>query len=341
MTWEAIGSDRRDAARDGLPVVPQFAAGPDHGGTEMTVPRQAVHVESPTERRNPRTTEIDQLSTLEILRIINAEDRLVPDAVAATLPAIGTAVDLAVEALVSGHRVHYIGAGTSGRLATLDAAELPPTYNIPADWFVVHHAGGFGALRSAVENAEDDDLAGAAELAGAERGDFVIGLSASGRTPYVLGALRAAHRLGARTALISNNPLATRSIDVDVMITVDTGPEAIAGSTRMKAGTAQKQVLTAFSTAVMVRLGRTYSNLMVSMRANNAKLRGRTVRILREATGLGLQECSDALTRSHGDLKVALVHLLSGVDTRRAADALTDTGGHVRRALATLSAKAV
>jgi N-acetylmuramic acid 6-phosphate etherase len=308
----------------------------------MTVPRQAVHVDSPTERRNPRTVDIDQLSTLEILRAINAEDRLVPDAVAATLPSLSTAVDIAVETLREGHRVHYVGAGTSGRLATLDAAELPPTYNIPNDWFLMHHAGGSTALRSAVENAEDDDAAGAAELArDAAPGDFVLGLTASGRTPYVLGALRAAHRLGASTALISNNPLATRSIDVDVMITVDTGPEAIAGSTRMKAGTAQKQMLTAFSTAVMVKLGRTYSNLMVSMRANNAKLRGRTVRILREATGLGQQECSDALTQSAGDLKVALVHLLSGVDTRRAAAALTDHDGHVRHALATLSAKAV
>lgn len=308
----------------------------------MTVPRQVVHVDSPTERRNPRTTDIDQLPTLEILRAINAEDRLVPDAVAAALPAIGTAVDVAVEALRGGHRVHYVGAGTSGRLATLDAAELPPTYNVPADWFMVHHAGGSTALRSAVENAEDDDAAGAAELArDAERGDFVLGLTASGRTPYVLGSLRAAHRLGARTALVTNNPLSTRSIDVDVMITVDTGPEAIAGSTRMKAGTAQKQVLTAFSSAVMIRLGRTYSNLMVSMRANNAKLRGRSVRILHEATGLDLQECSDALTQSSGDLKVALVHLLSGVDTRRAAAALSDTGGQVRRALASLSAKAV
>lgn len=334
MTWEAVGSDPREVTRDGLH---------ERGGGDMTtVPRQAVHVDSPTERRNPRTVDIDQLSTLEILRAINAEDRLVPDAVAAVLPALGTAVDLAVEALRGGHRVHYVGAGTSGRLATLDAAELVPTFNIPADWFTVHHAGGSGALRSAVENAEDDDAAGAAELArDASRGDFVLGLAASGRTPFVLGALRAAHRLGARTVLVSNNPLATRSIDVDVMITVDTGPEAIAGSTRMKAGTSQKQVLTAFSTAVMVKLGRTYSNLMISVRANNAKLRGRTVRILREATGLDTQECSDALTAADGDLKVALVHLLSGVDTRRAAAALSDTGGHVRRALATLAAKAV
>lgn len=308
----------------------------------MTMSRRAVHVDSPTERRNPRTTDIDQLSTLDILRMINAEDRLVPDAVAAVLSQLSIAVDHAVEALRTGHRVHYVGAGTSGRLATLDAAELPPTFNVPADWFVVHHAGGSSALRSSVEDAEDDDKTGAAELANdAKRGDFVLGLTASGRTPYVLGALRAARRLGAKTALVSNNPTTARSIDVDVMITVNTGPEAIAGSTRMKAGTAQKQVLTAFSTAVMIRLGRTYSNLMVSVRAQNAKLRGRTVRILREATGLDEHECTEALTRAQGDIKVALVHLLSGVDTRAAEAALRDTDGHVRLALATLSAKAV
>jgi N-acetylmuramic acid 6-phosphate etherase len=306
------------------------------------MPRRSVGVDSPTERRNPRTTDIDQLSTLDILRLINAEDRLVPDAIAAVLGPLSTAVNHAAEALRTGHRVHYVGAGTSGRLATLDAAELPPTYNVPADWFLVHHAGGVTALRSSVEDAEDDDVAGAAELArDAEGGDFVLGLTASGRTPYVLGALRAAHRVGAKTALVSNNPTATRSIDVDVMITVNSGPEVIAGSTRMKAGTAQKQVLTAFSTAVMIKLGRTYSNLMVSVRAQNAKLRGRTVRILREATGLEDQECSEALAHARGDLKVALVHLLSGVDTRTAEAALQDTDGHVRLALATLSVKAV
>jgi N-acetylmuramic acid 6-phosphate etherase len=305
----------------------------------MTVPRQAVHVDSPTERRNPRTTDLDLLSTLDLLRSLNAEDRLVPDAVAAALPALATAVDLAAEALRTGHRVHYVGAGTSGRLATLDAAELAPTYNAPADWFVVHHAGGTSALRSAVENAEDDEDGGARELARSARpGDFVLGLTASGRTPYVLGALRAAGVVGARTGLVFSNPHATGLADIDVLIEVDTGPEANAGSTRMKAGTAQKLVLTAFSTAVMVKLGRTYSNLMVSMRATNAKLRGRTLRILREATGLDIHECSEALDLARGDLKVALVHLLSGVDAEQAAEALTEADGHVRRALMSLRA---
>jgi N-acetylmuramic acid 6-phosphate etherase len=300
----------------------------------MTVPRQAVHVDSPTERRNPRTTDLDLLSTLDLLRSINAEDRLVPDAVAAALPALATAVDWAAEALRTGHRVHYVGAGTSGRMASLDAAELAPTFNAPPDWFVVHHAGGNSALRSAVEDAEDDDQAGAAELARtAEAGDFVLGLTASGRTPYVLGALHAAGALGARTGLVFSNPHAVGLSDIDVLIEVDTGPETIAGSTRMKAGSAQKLVLTAFSTAVMVKLGRTYSNLMVSMRASNAKLRGRTLRILREATGLDMHECSEALDEAQGDLKVALVHLLSGVDAAQAAEALAEAGGHVRKAL--------
>ncbi len=308
----------------------------------MTVPRQAVHVDSPTERRNPRTTDLDRLSTLDLLRSINAEDRLVPDAVAAALPELATAVDLAAEALRSGHRVHYVGAGTSGRMATLDAAELAPTYNAPPEWFVVHHAGGNTALQSAVEDAEDDEAAGAAELrASAAAGDFVLGLTASGRTPFVLGALAAAREKGARTGLVFSNPHATRLMDIDVLIEVDTGPEVVAGSTRMKAGTAQKLVLTAFSTAVMVKLGRTYSNLMVSMRATNAKLRGRTLRILREATGLGLEECSVALDEAHGDLKVALVHLLSGVESERAAAVLSANDGHVRQALSTLGAAAV
>ncbi|HWM03509.1 MAG TPA: N-acetylmuramic acid 6-phosphate etherase [Actinophytocola sp.] len=305
----------------------------------MTVPRQAIHVDSPTERRNPRTVDLDQLSTLDLLRSINAEDRLVPDAVAAALPALATAVELAVDALRAGHRVHYVGAGTSGRMASLDAAELAPTYNAPPDWFVVHHAGGNTALRSAVEDAEDDEDGGAAEMRrDARPGDFVLGLTASGRTPYVLGALRAAGRIGARTGLVFSNPHATRLMDIDVLIEVDTGPEVVAGSTRMKAGTAQKLVLTAFSTAVMVKLGRTYSNLMVSMRATNAKLRGRTLRILREATGQDVRECSAALDQAQGDLKVALVHLLSGVDADEAAAALVAADGHVREALIRLGA---
>jgi N-acetylmuramic acid 6-phosphate etherase len=297
----------------------------------------SVQVDSPTELRNPDTTDIDQLATVEILREINSEDATVPYAVAAVLPGLATLVDRAVAALRGGHRVHYVGAGTSGRLAVLDAAELVPTFNIPRDWFVAHHAGGVAALLNAVENAEDDDRAGAAEIRQhVVAGDIVIGLAASGRTPFVLGALREAGRLGAFTSLVSANPGAAANAEVDVPIAVHTGPEVIAGSTRMKAGTAQKLVLTSFSTAVMVRFGRTYSNLMVSMRATNAKLRGRTLRILHEATGAPVDECAYALTAAGGDLKVALVQLLSGVDTPAAETALADAQGHVRHALAAL-----
>ncbi|PFG48781.1 N-acetylmuramic acid 6-phosphate etherase [Amycolatopsis sulphurea] len=307
----------------------------------MTVPCQAVHVDSPTEQRNPRTVDIDLMSTQAILGAINAEDRKVPDAVAAVLPRLALAVDYAVDALRGGGRVHYVGAGTSGRLATLDAAELVPTFNVPSDWFIAHHAGGAQALREAVENAEDDAEAGEAALAAAVRpGDFVLGLAASGRTPFVLGALAAASRAGARTGLISANPRTAKPMGVDVLIAVATGPEAIAGSTRMKAGTAQKMILTAFSTATMIKMGKTYSNLMVSMRATNAKLRGRTVRILQEATGMTMADCSDALTEAGGDLKVALVHLLSGSNVTHAAEALKASGGHVRKALASLHLRA-
>ncbi len=291
-------------------------------------------VSIPTEARNPRTVEIDLRSTVEVLRAINAEDQAVPAAVAKILPQLAELVDVSVAAIRSGGRVHYVGAGTSGRLAVLDAAELIPTFSIPDDLFLAHHAGGEPAFRAAVEDAEDDSPGGAAEIErDAAAGDVVIGIAASGRTPYVLGALAAARGLGAHTALVSSNPSAPANADVDVAVAVETGPEAIAGSTRMKAGTAQKLVLTAFSTSVMIRLGHTYSNLMISMRATNAKLRGRNVRILAEATGRPDEECSDALSSANGELKVALVSLLSGVDIAGTRVALSHADGYVRVAL--------
>ncbi|GGU49447.1 N-acetylmuramic acid 6-phosphate etherase [Lentzea flava] len=298
----------------------------------MISPRNGVvvRVESPTEQRNPRTTDIDRVPTIDVLRMINDEDRTVPSAVAEALPELARAVDLGVTAIMSGGRVHYVGAGTSGRLATLDAAELVPTFNAPADWFVAHHAGGSEALVRAVEEVEDHS--GAAQIRrSATAKDVVVGITASGRTPFVIGALEEAQALGAQTVLVSNN--ASVPFTPDVLVALNTGPEAIAGSTRMKAGSAQKLVLTSFSTAVMIKLGRTYSNLMVSMRATNAKLRGRTIQILQEATGLPAGDCEQALADASGDLKVALVHLLSGVPTERAAAALADTKGHVRNAL--------
>jgi N-acetylmuramic acid 6-phosphate etherase len=290
----------------------------------------------PTEERNPRTTTIDTLSTLDVLRLINAEDATVPAAVSAALPSLAAAVDLGVAALSAGRRMHYFGAGTSGRLAVLDAAELRPTFGLEPERLVAHLAGGPAALTWPVEAAEDDAGGGAAAGATVEPGDLAIGVSASGRTPYVGGALRAARERGARTVLVSANPRAPLAALADVHVAVDTGPEVITGSTRMKAGTAQKLVLNSLSTALMIRLGRTYSNLMTDMVASNEKLRGRQVRMLAQATGAGLDACRRALARAGGDAKVALVTLLSTASAAQAARALHDAGGVVHTALQTL-----
>jgi N-acetylmuramic acid 6-phosphate etherase len=296
-----------------------------------------VRVGAPTETRNPASLDLDLMATRDVLRVINEADRTVPVAVAAELDAIAAAVDLAVAALHAGHRVHYFGAGTSGRLGVLDAAELPPTFNTPDDWFCPHLAGGSDAMWRAVEDAEDDQPAGAQEAHSCVRaGDVVLGLAASGRTPYVLGALSTAREIGASTVLIAADPGASAAPQVDVFIGVDTGPEVVTGSTRMKAATAQKLVLNAFSTTVMVRLGRVYSNLMVGLVATNAKLRGRMISILMEATGYGEEACRDALAAADGELRAALVCLISGAGVAEARTALAHSDDQVRGALALL-----
>lgn len=289
--------------------------------------------ELPTEERNPRTVDVDMLPTIDVLRLINAEDAQVSDAVAKVLPEVARIVDLAVDSLRAGGRVHYFGAGTSGRLAVIDSAELPPTYGIEWGRVVAHHAGGLGALSQAIEDVEDDAALGARDAAELKAGDVAIGIAASGRTPYVVGALREAAERGAHTALISANPRAPFGSEVDVHIGLDTGPEVITGSTRMKAGTATKLVLNAFSTTVMVRLGRTYSNLMVGVNAINSKLRARLVRILMEATGLDSRTCEAALAEAGGDTRSALVSLLCEVPVAHAAEALRESGGSVRDAM--------
>jgi N-acetylmuramic acid 6-phosphate etherase len=300
--------------------------------------RAVVRVGSPTERRNPDSVDLDLMSTRDVVRVINEADRTVPTAVAAVLDEIAAAVDMAVAAIRSGRRVHYFGAGTSGRLGVLDVAELPPTFNSPEDWFCAHLAGGTGAVFRPVEDAEDSDDGGEREAAECVlAGDIVLGLAASGRTPYVLGALRAARAVGAGTVLVTADPGAAAAAEVDVFIGVDTGPEVVTGSTRMKAATAQKLVLNAFSTAVMVRLGRVYSNLMIDMVATNAKLRGRMISILEEATGYGEEACRRALADADGALKVALVALVSGGSVADARGALARSAGQVRGALTMLA----
>lgn len=289
-------------------------------------------VHSTTEARHPDTVDIDLVSIAEILQLINAEDRLVAGAVGRELDRIAEAVELAVAAIRAGGRVHYFGSGTSGRLGVLDVVELYPTFNVGSEWFVAHHAGGFDAVVQAAEGAEDDLVLGRQAASGLGRHDLAVGLAASGRTPYVRGALEAARDAGASTVLISSNPEAPLAGLADVPILVDTGPEVITGSTRMKAGTAQKLVLNSFSTATMVRLGRTYSNLMVELRATNAKLRGRKLAIVAEATGRPDEECMAALDAADGHLPSALVSLLAGVSAPEARAAL-DLGGSVRAAL--------
>lgn len=290
-------------------------------------------VKAPTECRNPRTMQIDTVSTRDVLQLINAEDARVPTAVDEVLPQIEMAVELAVQALRGSGRVHYFGAGSSGRIAAMDAAELPPTYALEPGRVIAHHAGGTQALGSSIALAEDDEGLGARDAAEVAARDVAVGLTASGRTPYVVGALRAAAATGAVTVLVSANPRAEFGTEVDVHIGVDTGPEVIAGSTRMKAGTAQKLVLNAFSTAVMVRLGRTYSNLMVGISAANGKLRGRLVTILVDASGRDAETCVSILSRAEGDLRIALVALLCDVSVERAAAAVREAGGVVREAM--------
>lgn len=287
----------------------------------------------PTEERNGRTRDLDTLPTLDLLGRLNDEDALVAPAVRRALPALATVVDEAVRRIGAGGRVHYVGSGTSGRLAVLDAAELRPTFGLAPGVVVAHLAGGDRALRHAVEGAEDDRAAGAAATAGAGPADLVVGLSASGAAPFVGGALERARAAGAFTALITANPAAPLAGLARVCVCADTGPEAVTGSTRLKAGTAEKMLLNSFSTALMVRTGRTYSNLMVHVTPVNAKLRARQHRLLAQATGAPDGQCTAALAAAGGDLRVALVTLLSGVEAGQARAALDRTGDVVRAAL--------
>ena len=300
-------------------------------------PEQVWPLPSRTEMRNDRTTDIDTVGTLELLRLLNAEDAMVAGAVAAVLPTLAEVVDLAVARIRGGGHVHYFGAGSSGRIGVLDAAEVVPTFGVDAGLFVAHHAGGDSAVAHAVEGAEDRESLGRQAAAEITAADVAVGLSASGRTPYVAGALRAARAGGALTVLVSSNLSAPLTELAERSLLVDTGPEAIAGSTRLKAATAQKMILNSLSTAIMIRLGRTYSNLMVSLSGTNAKLRQRQIFILMETSGASEAACRAELTRCGGDLRLAMLCLLSGLEPDAAARALA-AGGSVRGALAAIGA---
>ncbi len=290
---------------------------------------------SATEQRNPRTRGIDLLSTESILRKLNREDATVAAAVAREIPAIARAVDAMVHAIRARGRVIYVGAGTSGRLAALDAAEVPPTFGLSPRTFQALIAGGRRALTGAVEGAEDSVVQGARDI-GAKRltnRDAVIGLTASGSTPYVLAALRKAHKSGAITIGITSNRRAPIGRIARILISPDTGPEAIAGSTRLKAGTAQKLVLNMLSTATMVRLGRVYDNWMIGVALTNKKLQRRGVRILEQASGASVSEAERALRQSGHDLCVALIMLKRKTDAAEARQRLKNVHGDLRAAL--------
>lgn len=288
-----------------------------------------------TEQRNARTADIDNVPTEEVLRLLNAEDATVPGVVAGALPVLALVVDHVVECVRAGGHVHYFGAGTSGRMAVLDAAEVVPTFGLDPGVFIAHQAGGDRALATAVEDAEDDATLGERDAKSVTAADVAIGITASGRTPYVAGALSTARLAGAVTVLLSSNPIAPLAGLADYLVVADTGPEAIAGSTRLKAATAQKLLLNALSTAAMIRLGRTYSNFMASLSGTNAKLRARQVRILAEASGADEETCRSQLAKCDGDLRLALLCLLAGLDPDAAARALGAANGSVRAALNT------
>ncbi|MEW1858955.1 N-acetylmuramic acid 6-phosphate etherase [Streptomyces sp. NBC_00669] len=289
-----------------------------------------------TEAFRPELAEIDRLSTLEIARIMNGEDLTVPAAVAQQLPLIATAIDGIAERMGRGGRLVYAGAGTAGRLGVLDASECPPTFNTtPGREVVGLIAGGPAAMVTSIEGAEDSKELAAADLAALDltEADSVVGISASGRTPYALGAVEAARRTGALTVGLSCNAGSPLAAAADHGIEVVVGPELVVGSTRLKAGTAQKLVLNMLSTITMIRLGKTYGSLMVDVRASNEKLRARSRRIVALATGAADAAIEEALSATDGEVKPAILALLAKVDAPTALRLLAASGGHLREAL--------
>jgi len=304
----------------------------DATGSNLAVPDDYLDPRL-TERRNPRSSTIDTATALEIVDLIGAEDATVPAAVAKAREEIARAIDLIEAAFRAGGRLLYVGAGTSGRLGVLDAAECPPTFGSPPEMVVGVIAGGLPALIKSIEGAEDDVNAGIGEMDARRVGphDVVVGIAASGTTPYVRAALSQAQTLGARTALVSmSEPSRLLRETCDVCIVVPVGPEIVTGSTRMKSGTATKLVLNTLTTGAMIRLGKIYGNLMVDLRAWNDKLVDRSQRILMETTGLGRDESRAVLDASGGSVKTAIVMARRGVGREEAERLLLEHAGRLR-----------
>ena len=287
-----------------------------------------------TEQRNPRSADIDLASALEIVDLMNAEDRLVPEAVATQREALARAVTIAEQTFRGGGRLFYVGAGTSGRLGVLDASECPPTFGTDPEMVQGIIAGGLPALTRAQEGAEDVAERGAHAMDehAVRAGDFVVGIAASGTTPFVAAALERARALGARTAIVACSPPPASMLDhADVAILPVVGPEVVTGSTRLKAGTATKLVLNIITTGAMIRLGKTYGNLMVDLRATNVKLKDRSERILMEVCGIDRDEARRLLEAADGRVKTAIVMQTLGLERGEAEAALARSGGVIRR----------
>jgi N-acetylmuramic acid 6-phosphate etherase len=288
-----------------------------------------------TEQANPKSKDIDRRSTLEIVRLINEEDKTVAEAVSRVLDRVAAAVDLIAERLAAGGHLFYVGTGTSGRLGVLDASECPPTYGVSPDLIRGIIAGGYDALHKAVEAAEDnaDQAARDLDAFAVSARDAVLGISASGNTPYALGAILHAKKIGALSLAVTCNPDSTMASEADLSIAAIVGPEVIAGSSRMKAGTAQKMILNMISTATMIRLGLVYGNLMSNLQANNDKLVRRACAILAEESGLGADEASRVFESAGRDLRLALLMARLRLGRSDAEQLLESHGGSVRRAL--------
>lgn len=288
-----------------------------------------------TESRNHESETIDTLSTLEILKVINNEDKKVPFAVEATLSDIAQLVDKVAEAFNQGGRLIYCGAGTSGRLGILDASECPPTYGTPHEMVVGLIAGGHQAILRAVENAEDNLELGEQDLRHLQfnQKDILVGIAASGRTPYVIGALNYAKSLGATTGAISCNPDSAIAKLADIAITPIVGPEVVTGSSRMKAGTAQKLILNMITTSAMIKIGKVFGNLMIDVEATNAKLVERQIHIVMQATECERAIAEQALAQCHRHCKTAILMILANVNAQQATQMLNQNKGFIRKAL--------
>ena len=288
-----------------------------------------------TEQQNKNSLEIDQFSVLKILETINYEDQTIATAVKKVLPDVEVVVSFAKKSLDSGGRVFYIGAGTSGRLGVLDASECPPTYSVPSDWFIGLIAGGDDALRRSIEGAEDDQFQAEEDLEkyNISSNDLLIGISCSGAAKYVISALEYAKKKSAKTVYLITNPVPYLSTSVDKVIAVDTGPEIVAGSTRMKAGTATKMILNMISTTTMISMGKVYGNLMVDLMAVNEKLVDRGARIIKKITGESYEKSLEALINANKSVKIAIVMIVKSCNAIEAKNLLDNANGMLRKVI--------